>query len=723
MPNAEPAIIGDETRLKRLHQLALLDSPADPAFDRLTKLASKVIGAPISMVSLVDANRQFFKSQVGLDEPLRTDRGTSIEYSYCQHVVASNSPLIVTDARLDPRLFDNPSITALNAIAYAGMPLMTTDGQVLGSFCVIDKVPREWTPEQLDILRELSLAAMTEIELQDQLLERKRIEEELRENRRQLIESQRFVEQIIQTLPDVVYLYDLRQEQIVYVNTEIADLLGYSPDEYQAFSADALFNLVHKDDQPVLRAALRQRRGLKDGEYVELDYRIRRQNDTWIWVHSRESVFLRDDEGDVVQIVGVVQNISNRKQNEAKLHDYLSRLETLRHVDVELGETLDLQSVLRVAMDTILRISSADDASISLAHDDHFEVLAGVGHYGVGMTFARGQGVVERVVRNRRAEIIPDVTQDPDYEPTVMRTRSQMCIPLIHRDRLIGVIGLESSRTNRFTENALEFLNLVAGRITIAIDNAQLYARSQEQLQSLAELYQRVSDLEQMKTDMIRIAAHDLRNPLGIVLGYSELLLETGQVLDDSTAEFIRNIHNGGIKMKKIIDDILTLQRSEVAAANATYEMVDLGVITQAVFADQQAAAEAKHITYTLDTYNSILPTFSDVGQLREAIVNLIGNAIKYTPEGGTVHVRFFREDSQAVFEVRDSGYGIPDDAKARLFQPFFRVQTEQTRQIDGTGLGLHLVRNIITRHHGRMRFESTLGEGSLFGFEIPLIK
>lgn len=723
MPLADPAIIGDEARLKRLHQLALMDSAADPAFDRLTRLASKIIGAPISLVSLVDVNRQFFKSEFGLGEPLRSQRGTTIEYSYCQHVVASHSPLIVSDARLDPRLYDNPAIAELNAIAYAGMPLMTSDGQVLGSFCVVDNVPREWTPEQIEILRELSLAAMTEIELREQLLERQLIEQELRDNRQQLIESQRFVERLIHTLPDVVYLFDLDLAQIVYVNTEIDQVLGYSQDEYQTFSGEKLYSLVHRDDQPALRQAIHQRAGLKDGEFIELDYRIRTAGGSYLWVHAREAVFLRDEQGGVRQVVGVVQDISRRKQDEAMLRGYVNSLEALRHVDVELGETLDLNSVVEVAMDAALRISAADDAFIALAHEDSFEVLAGVGGYKVGMRFERGQGIVERVLRSHTAEIVDDVTDDPDYVPVIQNTISQMCIPLTHRDRMIGVIGLESRTRGRFTHEALQFLTLVAGRITIAIDNAQLYARSQEQLLSLAELYQRVSDLEQMKTDMIRIAAHDLRNPLGVVLGYSELLMESDPVEDPPAKDFIRNIHNGGQKMKKIIDDILALQRSEVAAANATHEKVDLNALVQAAFADQEAAAQTKCLRYTLEPSDSPLPLTGDPGQLHEAIVNLINNAIKYTPEGGQVSVRVYREGKSAVFEVRDTGYGIPEEAQARLFQPFYRVPSEQTARIDGTGLGLHLVRNIVSRHFGRMRFSSKVGEGSLFGFEIPLMR
>ena len=109
-----------------------------------------------------------------------------------------------------------------------------------------------------------------------------------------------------------------------------------------------------------------------------------------------------------------------------------------------------------------------------------------------------------------------------------------------------------------------------------------------------------------------------------------------------------------------------------------------------------------------------------DPAQLREAIDNLIGNAIKYTPDNGAVRVRLEQNAGRVIFEVKDNGLGIPDDQQERLFQPFFRASNAKASTIEGTGLGLHLVKNIIERHGGKMRFKSVVGQGSLFGFELP---
>jgi GAF domain-containing protein len=152
-------------RLKILRDLALIDSPAETVYDRITQLASKAVGSPVSLVSMVGSDYQFFKSFVGLPEPWASDRSTPLSHSFCQHVVATNEPLIVSDARNVDFLKDNLAIPDLNVIGYLGIPLTLQSGQRLGSFCVIDGKPREWQPIEIEIVRELSELTTQEIEL------------------------------------------------------------------------------------------------------------------------------------------------------------------------------------------------------------------------------------------------------------------------------------------------------------------------------------------------------------------------------------------------------------------------------------------------------------------------------------------------------------------------------------------------------------------------------
>src|SRR5262252_868295 len=150
------ATIESEVRLEALRQTSLLDSPPEEVFDRLTRLAATVLHVPVALVSLVDRDRQFFKSQSGLSEPEATLRETPLRTSFCKHVVGSREALIVSDARLDPVFERHPAVSELGVIAYAGIPLITSDGHALGTFCVVDKEPHDWTEEEIGILRVLA---------------------------------------------------------------------------------------------------------------------------------------------------------------------------------------------------------------------------------------------------------------------------------------------------------------------------------------------------------------------------------------------------------------------------------------------------------------------------------------------------------------------------------------------------------------------------------------
>ena len=159
------AAIEDEGRLEALDATGLLDSDISPSFDRLARLASHVLHAPVALVSLVDKDRQFFKSCLGLPEPWGSRRGSPLTHSFCQHAVASREPLLVSDAREHDVLRTNLAIRDMGVIAYAGIPLIDGDGHALGTLCVIDSQPRHWTTHQVQLLSDIAASVVTEITL------------------------------------------------------------------------------------------------------------------------------------------------------------------------------------------------------------------------------------------------------------------------------------------------------------------------------------------------------------------------------------------------------------------------------------------------------------------------------------------------------------------------------------------------------------------------------
>jgi signal transduction histidine kinase len=335
----------------------------------------------------------------------------------------------------------------------------------------------------------------------------------------------------------------------------------------------------------------------------------------------------------------------------------------------------------------------------------------------------RGKGIATRAIRERQAVRVSDVTQEPDYVATRARSLSQMAFPLISQDNLVGVLNLESNRHDAFTPERFEFIMLIAARLAVAIDNARLHRQVESQLEEMRQLYNRVSNLEQLKTDMIRIASHDMRNPITSLMGFVELLKADAAALPDSDRllESIGFIETSARRVQKIAADILSLERIEETASQTHFFPIDLREMIHRAVTDHLPQTRLLQRHLRADLPDGPVWVEADPVQLGEALANLISNALKYTREEGNVVVRLWSEDANAFFEVEDDGYGIREEHQARLFQPFYRARTSDTASIEGTGLGLHLVKNIVERHNGVMRFKSVYGQGSTFGFALPL--
>jgi hypothetical protein len=165
-PERAAAALRDPARLEALRASGAMDASSRPALDRIARMAADLLNAPVALVSLVDSDEQVFGGCVGVAEPWASRRGTPLTHSFCQHAVASREPLVVSDARDDPLVRDNLAIRDLNVIAYAGIPLIDSAGNALGTLCVIDHVPRTWSRQQLRVLQDLASSALSEIELE-----------------------------------------------------------------------------------------------------------------------------------------------------------------------------------------------------------------------------------------------------------------------------------------------------------------------------------------------------------------------------------------------------------------------------------------------------------------------------------------------------------------------------------------------------------------------------
>jgi len=229
-------------------------------------------------------------------------------------------------------------------------------------------------------------------------------------------------------------------------------------------------------------------------------------------------------------------------------------------------------------------------------------------------------------------------------------------------------------------------------------------------------------DLHRFKDEMLRVATHDLRSPLALISGYAEMIAFDAGENDPAIQEYIDIIKSSVERMGKLLEDLLRIERIRNSPLEL-HEQTDLESLVKVVMVNMRPSAKAKSQQFSATIELKEIPKIvADPVLLRQAMENLISNAIKYTPEEGRIGARAYFDDEEFHFFVQDNGIGIPSEHLPYLFESFYRVTHESNRQ-KGSGLGLSLVKNVVARHGGRVWVKSQLGKGSRFGMTLPLKK
>lgn len=286
-----PVPSNEHARLRTLRRYAVLDTEAEPSFDRITALAARVLRVPICLVSLVDADRQWFKSCVGLGV-----RETGRDISFCAHAILSDDVLVVPDATEDARFLANPVVLGAPFIrAYAGAPLTTSDGFRIGTLCAIDTRPRAFDADERATLADLARLVVDELEL------------------RLAVRERRLFERVLQTSPNVVYVYDPATRRTLWSSRLVTAVLGYDPRE---LGDHHLGDLVHPEDGPAMARHFEAIERSTGGQHHELAYRVRAADGTYRWFLSRETPFEHDATGRVTQMLGLATDVTALKDAE-----------------------------------------------------------------------------------------------------------------------------------------------------------------------------------------------------------------------------------------------------------------------------------------------------------------------------------------------------------------------------------------------------------------------
>ncbi len=393
--------------------------------------------------------------------------------------------------------------------------------------------------------------------------------------------------------------------------------------------------------------------------------------------------------------------------------------ETLRDTGTAITSTLDLEAVFTRILDQVGRIVPYDTASIFLIEGDEVHMVSrrtvDPQRFPKPAAAERVKladfSLLRRLVESRDAMVVSDTYRHPAWRIVAggEYVRSWLGAPIVNKGRVLGFLALHSAQPGFYRPEHADAVMPIAVQAGIALQNAQLFADVQR--------------LERTKSEMIRIASHDLRSPLARLtmlvnrwLGQADLIAEPALERD------LLRMRDAASEMEQLIDEILSLERIE--ARHRASQPVDwCALVRRAIDALQpEIAARGHQLTLQCP---EVLPTLrGDPAQLYHATYNLLHNAIKYTPPGGLIEVRVrqghYGDQDALVFEVEDNGTGIAPEQQQALFQPFFRANGTAD-ELPGVGLGLTVVKAAVEAHQGRVYCESTPGQGSLFGFWVPL--
>lgn len=600
------AALHDAARLAALRSLALLDTATEPAFDRLTRLATRLLDVPTALVSLVDEDRQFFKSCVGLREPWASRRETPLTHSFCQYAVELAAPFIVEDARTHPLVYRNLAIDDLGVVAYAGIPLITSDGCVLGTFCVADRVPRKWSAEDLAELRDLTGMVMTEIELRSEIAERRRVEQQ--------------------------------REQLL-IREQAARLAAEQAERRLAFLADASRILSSTLSYETALAAVVD---LGVPAFVE-----------------RCEMYVLDEQGQLRLIPVAGQPTDGLLPERMCAAPFDPRWEQHPAAHV---------------------LSSKTSVLVTELSDAYLHTLVG---------------------DSARLAVIRAA------QPT-----SLMAVPIQTRAHVFGLIVALTSAERRFNQDDVTLAEEIGRRAALAIDNARLYGKA---LQAV-----RVRD------DVLAIVSHDLRRPLGVVRLYADLLRRyaqqastSGVLIENGAAQ----IAAAGRQMSRLVGELMDVAALQIGKTiTLNYGWTDLVALVDRV------AGEYQQTTQHMIRVEAAVPQLRalvDEDRIERVLANLLGNAIKYSPQGGQIVVSSAPEEqggSWAVLTVQDHGLGIPADDLPHIFQQFYRAANVPA-EVEGTGIGLASVRQIVELHRGTITASSAEGAGTTFTVRLPLTR
>lgn len=689
----------DPARLAAVRGTGLLDTAPEPAFDRLTRMAVRLLRVPATFLSLVDEERDFYKAATGFGEPLASARELAGR-TFCHFSIAgAGKPLVIHDTRADPLYRGVPTVDTLGVAAYVGVPLVI-DGHPVGSFCAIDVAPRQWTPDEVEVLTELAASAQREIEL-----------------RRALDRAQRTArerDEFLNATADGVYTIDAAGH-ITFTNRAAAEQLGYAPEEMLGREAHGLFHYAHPDGTPYPLEECAIARAARDGQAVQTYGEVLWRKDGTSFPVAYSSSPLRRD-GEVAGAVVRFTDITEQKRAEDGL-TLLAQSGRVLSSSLEVDDTL--RAIAQIAVPALAEMVMVD----VIEGDAIRRVAASHAESRLGALFQRSREFPPRprdggpqaqvvatgkpLLENQIDDAWIDRVARGDAHADLLRElgpRSLVVVPMRAGQDVLGTLSLVRTAARPcFDQADVELAEELALRAALAVENARLYHAARAATRA--------------RDDMLGVVSHDLRNPIHSVFMSSSFLLEllpedrkierTQAAVMKRAAERANRLIQDLLDITQIESGRLGLHRERHDAASIAHEALELAGMTAADRGVALVRGPLEHATMWVDR-----------DRVLQALGNLVGNALKFTPAGGRVTLSAQAGVDEVCFSVMDTGPGIAPALVTHLFDRYWQANTADRR---GVGLGLSIVKGIADAHGGRVDVHTREGDGTTFTLILPL--
>lgn len=329
-------------------------------------------------------------------------------------------------------------------------------------------------------------------------------------------------------------------------------------------------------------------------------------------------------------------------------------------------------------------------------------------------------GIIGWVARKGVPLLVPDVQAEPRYVPSphLPDTRTEMAVPLRAKGRIIGVLDVQGDRLGQFDEGDLSTLQAVGMQVAGAIERAMLYAE-------LRETVERLRQIDRLRNDFLSTVNHEMRAPLTAILGFTDFILrEQAGPLTPAQREYLSDIRASGERIMALVDNMLEAARLEEGQVVPHPLWVRPAEVVERILGLMRPAAMAKEIALESRVSPDLPEAWADPLMLERILINLVSNAIKFTPSGGSVWVEArvsVKEAGWLEIGVGDTGVGISQEHFEEIFQRYRRLESPGLGKVAGTGLGLYIVKGLVEAHGGHIWVESQPGQGSTFTFTLPL--